>query len=355
MRTTFLNSKRMLMFSVLLMVSLLASACGVMPNRTWPGLAADESTVFVTSGGQLLAVKDGAQVWRFPEKINQNRLIMSTPAVGGGKVFVGDSANNVYAIDAATGAQVWINEEQDGKGRIVGGLAVVDSTLLIPSTDHFLYARDLNGTLKWKFEARNTLWTQPVSDGKTVYLASMDHYLYAIDLATGTLQWEVDLGNALLAVPALNGNNLYVGTLGSEMVAVEKATGKVQWRSVVEGSVWSKPLLVEDTLFFGTEAGKVYAMNTTDGVVKWQMDAGGAALGTPAVFGEGMVITTESGEVNMYTLEGGRPWSRQLNGKLYSSPVVVNERVVVAGLETDTLLATFEASGTPSWTFNPAK
>ncbi|MBN1371617.1 MAG: PQQ-like beta-propeller repeat protein [Anaerolineaceae bacterium] len=345
----------MLLFSVLLMASLLVSACGVMPNKSWPGLAADENTVYVTSDGQLLAVKEGAQIWRFPEKVNQNRLIMSAPAVGGGKVFVGDSANNVYAIDAATGAQSWINEEQDGKGRIVGGLAVVDGTLLIPSTDHFLYARDLNGTLKWKFEARNTLWTQPVSDGKTVYLASLDHYLYAIDLATGTLQWELDLGNALLAVPALNGNNLYVGTLGSEMVAVEKATGKVLWRSVVEGSVWSKPLLVEDTLFFGTEAGKVYAMNTTDGVVKWQMDAGGAALGTPVVFGEGMVITTESGEVNMYTLEGGRPWSRQLNGKLYSSPVVVNERVVVAGLETDTLLATFEASGTPSWTFNPAK
>ncbi len=345
----------MLMFSVLVVVGLLASACGVMPNKTWPGLAADESVVYVTSNGQLIAVKDGAQLWRFPEKVNQQRLIMSPPVVSNGKVFVGDSANNVYAIDAATGSQVWINEEQDGKGRIVGGLEVADSTLLIPSTDHVLYARDLNGTLKWKFEARNTLWTQPVSDGQTVFLAGMDHYLYAIDIVSGQLRWELDLGSALIAVPALNGEKIYVGTLGNEMVAVDKATGKIQWRSPLEGSVWSKPQLVEETLVFGTEAGKVYAMNTADGVVKWQMDAGSAALGTPAVFGEGLVVATEKGEINMYTLDGGRPWSRQLNGKLYSVPVVVNGRLVVAGLDTDTLLATFDETGTPSWTFNPAK
>jgi outer membrane protein assembly factor BamB len=85
------------------------------------------------------------------------------------------------------------------------------------------------------------------------------------------------------------------------------------------------------------------------------MDAGSSVLGTPALFGDGFAVSTEKGEVHLFDFSGGRPWSRQVVGQLYSSPVVVNGRLVVAGVKTDTVLTTYDANGTASWTFNPAK
>ena len=40
---------------------------------------------------------------------------------------------------------------------------------------------DINGGLVWKFKAKNLLWSTPLVMNGVVYLASMDHYLYAIE------------------------------------------------------------------------------------------------------------------------------------------------------------------------------
>jgi eukaryotic-like serine/threonine-protein kinase len=354
LHTIHKNSKKLFALSLLLVVGLLLSACSRLPSTSWPGLATTEGVVYVTSQGLLLAIKEGGEMWRFPEKADSKQMIYATPAFGDGKIYVGDYGNNVHAIDPTSGKEVWIFADRQGKGRMVGGVLMVGNTILAPSTDHFLYALDLNGKMKWKFQARNSLWTQPVSDGKVVYLSGMDHYLYAIDLTSGKLIWERDLDNALIAAPILDNGNLYSATLGSEMISVNAQTGKVQWRTVTEGSAWSHPLLNEGTLYFGTDKGKVFAVDL-NGTVKWQMDAGGAILGTPVLFGEGFAVTTENGEIHLFDFTGARPWSRQLTGKLYSSPVVVNDRLVVAGVGTDTILTTYDASGTTSWTYNPAK
>ncbi len=76
------------------------------------------------------------------------------------------------------------------------------------------YALDLNGNLLWKFETGEPIWATPTTDGKFVYVASMDHHVYALDPATGQEQWKTDMGAAIIFTPTLSEEGiLYLATL----------------------------------------------------------------------------------------------------------------------------------------------
>ena len=45
-------------------------------------------------------------------------------------------------------------------------------------------------SLNWSFSAGNWFWGSPVVSSGTVYAASLDHKVYAIDAATGEAKWQ---------------------------------------------------------------------------------------------------------------------------------------------------------------------
>ena len=77
----------------------------------------------------------------------------------------------------------------------------------------------------WWLETRNAVRAQPVISGDTLYVASLDTLVYAIDLtnvrpaADGRIEYkdvtrkwkdEVNLGRRLTSTPVLSGQNLWV-------------------------------------------------------------------------------------------------------------------------------------------------
>jgi eukaryotic-like serine/threonine-protein kinase len=339
--------------TLLVVLGLLLTACGAVPTNSWAGLSASPEAVYAAQGF-LMAVNptNGSQLWQYPEKSDTNNQFFAKPAFADGKVYAANFSNVVSAFDAKTGTLLWSYKDHEGKGRIVAAPVVVDSLLLIPSSDHNLYALDLNGVFKWSFKARNSLWGAVVSDGKLIYLPGMDHYLYAINPQTGKLVWEMDLGASMVHTPVLDQDGtLYETTLNQEVLAIDPASHKVLWRQKLDGSVWSEPLLNDGNLYFATDKGKIYGIAAKDGKIVWKADASAAALGTPVLFGKDLAFATESGDVFTISTLGVKGWTRTIKGKLYASPVVSGDRLVVAGQEGDNLLTSFDASGNQSWTF----
>jgi outer membrane protein assembly factor BamB len=344
---------------------LLLAGCGVLPTTNWAGLATDGSTIFAAQI-QLLAVDpstaNGALNWKFPDKTDQKNLIYGIPAVADGKIYVGNYNNDFYALDAKTGSQVWVynKPDLDGKGRFLAGPVVAGGLILVPSTDHNLYAFTNDGKIAWRFKSGGSLWASVATDGKLVYLPGMDHYLYALDLQTGKKVWELNLGASMLHAPVLveDGSTLYVTTLSQELTAVNTSTHQVAWKVKTDGSVWSAPLLYKGSLYFGTDQKKVYAVSANEnGKILWQKDASGAVIASPALLGESLVFVTESGEVNgsgdifTMSLDGNKLWTRNLKGKLYANPVVVGDRVVVSAEGGDSLLTWYDAQGKDAGSF----
>jgi outer membrane protein assembly factor BamB len=160
----------------------------------------------------------------------------------------------------------------------------------------------------------------------------------------------------MLHAPVLDADGiLYLTTLNEEVISVNTASQRVVWREPIVGKVWNSPLLHEGTLYFGTDEKKVYAVDAATGATKWTNDAGSAIIAAPVLFGDSIAFTTEGGEVFTKSLDGANGWTRTIKGKLYSNPVVANDRLVVAGVELEHLLVTFDDQGKQDWTYDTPK
>lgn len=351
------------LLALFIALALTLSACGAVPANSFAGLSSDGKLLYVANQSFIFAVDSGSGSiqWQYPQKADQNVVFYAPPAVANGWVYAGDYKNVLFAfklegLDPVNPVPSWTFETHKDKGRIIGSPLVVGDTVVVSSSDSHVYALGTtSNTLKWTFTARNSLWSSPVSDGKLVFQAGMDHYLYAIDLASGTKKWEIDLGGPISAGLTLGPDGiLYTGTLSSELIAVDTGAGKLLWRKKIDGSIWSAPLLHENTLYFGTDKNKVYLVSVPEGAIEKTVDAGGVVMAAPVYTKDAVVIVTEAGDVFSLTLDGSnKPWTRKVSkGMLYSTPIVLNEQIILATFQGDHLLAGFGFTGTPDEKWN---
>jgi eukaryotic-like serine/threonine-protein kinase len=352
-----MKTRHLTLITLFVLIGMVFSACsGSISATSWPGVAVDQNNVYLSFATGVFAVRlaDGQMVWRYPAEADTKLQFYASPALIDGQVIVGDYKKSLYNLDAAGGTETWINT--NAAGRWVSSVLVVDDTILAPNVDHWLYALSRDNSLLWKFETQQPLWAAPASDGQFVYLPSMDHFLYALDIRNGNEKWKVDLGGAAVYSPALDeGGTLYVGTLGREMVAVRAADGSILWRFTTEKEVWGTPVLHEGILYFGDLSGKIYALNAADGTQAWQMDAGGAVTGGAALLADGLVFSTENGSVLLVGFDGTKKWTQTITGKLYGTPVVSNDLIVVGVTGGEDVLVVLTVEGTIKWTFKIPK
>ncbi len=358
--TIFVKMKttRILPVFVLLVAGLLLSSCsGAISSSSWPGLSADQNFAYIADAQRVFAVKlsDGTQAWSFPAKPSAGQSFYAAPQLTeDGQLIVGGFDKLLYSLNPQTGApNSWTFSAGD---RWVGAPLIDKNTIYAPNSDHKLYAVDSKGKKLWEFKTNNANWAQPVSDGQTLYLASMDHFLYAIDKTKGTLIWKTDCGSALMGAPVLSSQGiLYVGTFGNELLAVDSKTGKVSWRFTAGGGVWSGPAETGTTVYFGDLIGNFYLVDTGTHKAISQTKPDGPIVAQPLVTKDKIIYVTENGTVTAVDTTGKVLWNKPINGKLYTTPVLAGDRILIATTQSEPLLVALDQSGNQVWTFTPPK
>jgi outer membrane protein assembly factor BamB len=189
----------------------------------------------------------------------------------------------------------------------------------------------------------------------------MDHYLYAVDMQSGSQIWKTeDLGGSLVGTPAVSPDGvLYVGTFNSEMRAIDAKTGKTTWKAATTGWVWGGPALKDQTLYFGDLSGTFYAMDRSNGKINWQQKLDGTITESPLLTDDTIYISTETGGLYALDYNGKTRWSKTIGangaGKLYNSPKLANNLILVAPVGTSELLFAFDPAGNQKSTYTPAK
>ena len=131
--------------------------------------------------------------------------VYGSPAVSNGLMLFGSSESKLIALDAENGDPAWSYPVDSA---VVGGVAVADGVAYLGTVSGTIYAVDLETQESaWPspFVTGDRVWSTPVVNGSQLYVASMDHLLYAIDRATGDSVWSVDLGGAIQGDIALYG------------------------------------------------------------------------------------------------------------------------------------------------------
>lgn len=361
-----MKPKILLTTLVFTIFALFLSSCagGNITPSGFGGITYEDQTAFLALNQNVYAVNvaNGNEVWRFPregERADANRTFFSPPVLSDdGQLLVSSYNNNLYSLDPATGTVKWeynANLPGTSTGRFVASPLVTEEGIYASNANGLLYALDLNGELRWTFKSHGEQWSTPATDDDCacVYLAAMDHFVYAIRTEDGSLLWEKDLGSAMVGQPVLSDGVLYIGNFGSQMVALDKSDGEVIWNQDLAGWVWAGPALFEDRLYFGDVDGNFYALSASDGEIVWQIQPDGPITATPAVTEDTVLFTTESGTIYSVDHEGQNIWMQTLDGPLYATPVHTGEFVLVNPIQSDTLLAILNPNGSIKTAFPP--
>ncbi len=228
--------------------------------------AVANGVVYVSTASPVVAMKasTGEVLWRFYTYYGS---FHSSPVVANGVVYVASNSTAiVYALDAATGAELWSFHSSN---RIDSSPAVVDGVVYIASFDGYLYALDAaNGTELWRFAAGTSSSSPAVADG-VVYLGTYYDGLLAIDAATGAELWRNPLAGNIFGSAAVANGVVYVGSGNGYLYAVDAATGTELWSFQTLNEIVYSPTVANGAVFIMSFDNTFYAVDAATGSELW--------------------------------------------------------------------------------------
>lgn len=84
--------------------------------------------------------------------------------------------------------------------------------------------------IKWRFHHNGSRTGSVIVAEGTVFLASDDGYLYAIDAETGVERWRFSIGVDSVSTPAYADGRVFTATTGNAFYALNATSGQVDWQ-----------------------------------------------------------------------------------------------------------------------------
>lgn len=297
----------------------------------------DQGVIFVGSHDYNVYAVDartGEQKWKFASR----GPVSSTPAVANGVVYFGSYDGKFYAVDEASGKLKWkfstagerhfeakqLHGQQpatqtvpDAWDMFQSSPVVANGIVYFGSGDGNLYALDAaTGAQRWKFATGDVVHASPAYDAGTIYFGSWDSYLYAVDAATGVQKWKFKTGEdafihnqvGFQSSPMVVNGVVYVGCRDAQLYAVDAATGTQKWKFDNQGSwVVNSPAFQDGKVIFGTSDSRLFhVLDAATGKPVFKVTMGGYVFSSPAVAGDVAYVGLMSGSLTAVDLKTGK-------------------------------------------------
>jgi outer membrane assembly lipoprotein YfgL len=264
------------------------------------GVGSDGDTVaVVTRENQLVALRDGKEVWR--QKLPS--LTLTAPLVAGARVFLLSADRTVSAFDAATGRKLWL-QQRPGDALVLGQpgiLAAVGDTLLANQSGRLLGLNPQNGAVRW--------------DAAVAVGRGVNEVERLVDLVAGTSRV---------------GNNLCLRAFQSSVACVDAQAGRTLWTKPASGA---SAIAGDPSAVFGAESdGKVIAWRRSDGEKLWTSEKlRFRGLSAPVFAGRALALGDFEGWVHFLSPKDGALLARVASdgSPISLAPVWVEDTLVV--------------------------
>jgi outer membrane protein assembly factor BamB len=153
--------------------------------------------------------------------------ITSSPALAGGRLYVGDYAGRVLALERETGRRLWTGS---AGSRIYGTLAVAGGRVFAPSVFSGLSALSARtGRLLWRVPARAYLYSSPAVYRGRVYFGTYAGYVHAVSARSGRFLWSRPAAGAVSGAVQVVAGVVYAGSFGARITGWDWRTGRTLW------------------------------------------------------------------------------------------------------------------------------
>lgn len=245
---------------------------------------------------------------------------IGAPILADGVLYVSNQNGELYALDSATGNELW---SQNIGVDVPSPVTIVGDVIYVGSDRYWLYALDSQtGETVWEFRTQAAVYSAPlVLDGR-VYFGSADGRVYAVDLATQEAVWQVEVGDWLIWSLA-EANGLLYAASDTGLYALDRETGEERWVAG-SGSAWNAPAVSNGVVYAGSD-GFFYALEATTGQTIWQFEDDDEAWSPPAV-ADGLVYVGNRNQV-LFALDaasGEERWRFEAADWTTTDPTVVD-------------------------------
>ena len=361
-----LLGKISLLLVILIVVGVAVSGCyGRQQPRGWSGATVVGDTLFVGSiEGNLAAINtsDGSRLW--PDSIlggsDSKVAIYGNPAVEGELIYVGGYNGKVYAVNSSSGALRWVYPREGNLEPIVGGLVVSQGRVYFGCSDGKVYTLDAatGDKVGEPFQTGDKIWSTPAVDGDTIYIGSFDKRLYALDTADGNPKWHFEAGGAIGSTPLVYDDTVYIGSFDGRFYAVNAADGSLRWQSEIDATswFWAKPVAYNNVIYAPCLNGKVYILDAENGhEVAGAVDLMSPISSSPVVVDDRVIVASQEGKVYFLSASDNQP--RPLfdvgnGGQEVYAPLGASDGVVYIHAQTpkeDLLYAVEVETGEEAW------
>ncbi len=289
------------------------------------GTVSGDSVYTVSSQGQLVAMTtSGTQQWAsavegtaasggFLSCSAGSTLVAvyGTPAVAGDYIYVAGYNGKIYSYSISKQAENSnATLDTDDSKPIVGGVTAGGGKVFVGSSNGNLYALDGKTlAVAWRFATGGKIWCTPAVDNGTVFAGSFDKKVYAVDAATGKEKWAFDAKGAVVSTPVVADGVVYITSFDRRIYAVDEATGSLKWQFPASGTngsfprewFFATPVISNGVLYAPCMDGKVYAVNIKDGTSAGLFDVGDAVSSSPVVVAGKVIVATQ--EAKVYSLD----------------------------------------------------
>ena len=154
--------------------------------------------------------------------------VTSSPAVANGVVYVGSCDDNVYALNASTGAKLW------------------------------------------SYTTGGDVYSSPAVANGVVYVGSYDDNVYALNASTGAKLWSYATGDSVDSSPTVANGVVYVGSSATVRAERQHRRPAVELPTPAGDS---SPAVANGVVYVGSDDDKVYALNASTGAMLWSYTA----------------------------------------------------------------------------------
>jgi len=208
-------------------------------------------------------------------------------------------------------------------------------------------------SLRWTYEAGESIESSAAIVDGTVYVGSSKGELLAIDLDTGKLRWKYATGDGGFigeSSPAVGIDAVYVGDLAGVVHAVSRE-GRKLWTFRTDGEVRSSPVLVDDLLLIGSYDTYLYALESRTGKLRWKLQTDGPVHATAAVQNGVIYIGGCDEEFRAVRLSDGKTlFALPLGANTGASTAVDGDRAYVGTFNAELLAINLKARKR-AWSF----